>query len=384
MDEMTSSRIPAATSMRTASERVAAFCARYGLRLPILEAPIAGACPPALAAAVARAGGMGALGAMPLSPDGIATWVRDFRALGGGPLQINLWIPDPPPARDREAEARIASFLAQWGPSVSPDIGDVRQPDFAAQCDALLDAQPTVVSSIMGLFPRDYVQRLKALGIAWFATATTVAEARAAAEAGADAIVAQGMEAGGHRGSFDADQAERALVGLFALLPQVVDAVDVPVIAAGGIADGRGVAAALVLGASAVSIGTALLRAPETKLPRAWSAALDNLEPERTALTRAFSGRAGRAIATPYVHAAAAPDAPPPAPNPVQRALTAAMRADAVRRDDLTSMQAWAGQAAAMARPEPAADIVLRLWREATSLLSDLAPSPITGNTRTA
>ena len=353
-------------------ERVGAFCERYGLQLPILEAPIAGACPSELAAAVAHAGGMGALGAMPLAPAGIAEWVHEFRALGGGPLQINLWIPDPSPTRDRDAEARIARFLERWGPPVPADAGNVRRPDFAAQCEALLDTQPTVVSSIMGLFPDAYVQRLKTRGIAWFATATTVAEARAAANAGADAIVVQGMEAGGHRGSFDADQAEHALVGLFALIPRVVDSVDVPVIAAGGIGDGRGVAAALVLGASAVSVGTALLRAPETRLPGAWSAALDSLDPEETALTRAFSGRAGRAVATDYVRAAAAPDAPPPAPNPVQRALTAAMRAEAVRRNELAGMQAWAGQAAALARAEPAAHIVQRLWQEATTLVPGL------------
>jgi nitronate monooxygenase len=152
----------ARASMSIAFHRVAAFRERYGLRLPILEAPIAGACPPELAAAVAQAGGMGALGAMPLSPDGISEWVRDFRALGGGPLQINLWIPDPPAARDRDAEARIARFLEQWGPPVSPDTVDVSRPDFAAQCEALLDAQPTVVSSIMGLLPECYVRRLRA------------------------------------------------------------------------------------------------------------------------------------------------------------------------------------------------------------------------------
>jgi nitronate monooxygenase len=314
---------------------------------------------------------MGALGALLSTPDEIASWVRRFRELGGGPLQINLWVPDPPPTRDRDSEARVARFLERWGPPVALDAGDRQPVDFEAQCDAVLAAAPSMVSSIMGLFPATFVERLKANGIAWLATATTVAEARAAEAAGADAIVVQGMEAGGHRGAFDADEAERALVGLFALLPRVVDTVSIPVVAAGGIGDGRTIAAALTLGASAVTIGTALLRCPETRLPSAWSAALEDLDPEGTALTRAYSGRAGRAVITDYVRAAGAHDAPVPAPYPVQRGLTAAMRADAVRRDDLNGLQAWAGQGAALARAEPAAEVIRRVWSEASALLRE-------------
>ena len=308
---------------------------------------------------------MGAFGALLSTPDDIARWVRRFRALGGTSLQINLWVPDPAPTRDRDAEARVARFLERWGPPVGDDVGDVRPPDFAAQCDAVLATSPTVVSSIMGLFPAPFVERLRSRNIAWFATATTAAEARAAEAAGADAIVAQGMEAGGHRGAFDAADAERALVGSFALVPRIADSVSIPVVAAGGIGDGRTAAAAFTLGASAVTIGTALLRCPETELPAAWERALDGLDPERTMLTRAFSGRPGRAIATDYVRAASAPDAPAPAPYPVQRALTAAMRTDALRRDDVNGMQVWAGQGAALAQPEPAADVVQRIWRDA-------------------
>jgi len=330
---------------------------------------MAGACPPERAAAISRAGSMGALGALLSKPNEIASWVRRFRALGGTSLQINLWVPDPPPVRDSEAEARVARFLERWGPPIPAEIADARPPDFAAQCDAVLAASPTVVSSIMGLFPTPFVERLKARGIAWFATVTTAAEARAAEAAGADAIVAQGMESGGHRGAFESGDAERALVGSFALLPRIADDVRIPIVAAGGIGDGRTAAAAFTLGASAVTIGTALLRCPETELPDAWAAALDGLDPEETMLTRAFSGRAGRAVATGYVRAAAAADAPAPAPYPVQRALTAAMRADAVRRGDVNGMQLWAGQGAALARAEPAADVVQRIWREAEELM---------------
>jgi nitronate monooxygenase len=350
-------------------ERVDAFRTRFGIDVPVLEAPMAGACPPERAAAVSSAGSMGALGALLMSPAGIAEWVRAFRDLGGERLQINLWVPDPAPVRDAEHESRVAHFLERWGPPIAAGAGDARPPDFDAQCDAVIDARPTASSSIMGLFPPAFVDRLKRANIAWLATVTTVAEARAAEDAGADVIVAQGMEAGGHRGSFDASATERAQVGTFALVPRIADSVSVPVVAAGGIADARTVAAALTLGASAVAVGSALLRAPETRLPAAWRTALATLAPEDAVLTRAYSGRAGRAVATDYVRAANASDAPSPAPYPVQRGLTAAMRAAAVARDDPNGMQMWAGQNAALAREEPAADLVRRLWSDARALL---------------
>jgi nitronate monooxygenase len=159
------------------------------------------------------------------------------------------------------------------------------------------------------------------------------------------------------------------LVGLFSLLPAVVDAVNVPVVASGGVADGRGVAAALVLGASAVQVGTALLRCPESKIAPAWADAIGRAAPEDTTVTRAFSGRPGRNIATPYVRAAAAPGAPPPAPHPVQRGLTAAMRAAAMKDNDITRMQAWAGQSAGLAKALPAGKVMRSMWDDAQGLL---------------
>lgn len=356
--------------MSPAIDRANAFCARFGLRVPILLAPMAGASAPSLSIAVANAGGLGACGVLLMQPAEIAAWVNDVRAATNGAFQLNTWIPDAPPRRDPEHEARVRAFLGQWGPPVPPEAGDVTRPDFAAQCEAMLSAGPPIVSSVMGLYPPDFVARLKQRGIVWFANISTVAEARAAEEAGADVIVAQGAEAGGHRGAFDAAAAERQMVGLFSLVPAVVDAVKLPVVATGGIADARGVAAALALGASAAQIGTGFLRSPEAKIAPAWADALARTAPEETVVSRAFSGRAGRSIATDYVRAALAPDAPAPAPYPVQRGLTGPMRAAGQRAGDVQRMQALAGQSAALARAEPAAELVRAFWEGARSILA--------------
>lgn len=331
---------------------------------------MAGACPPSLSIAVANGGGMGACGALLMKPEAIHAWCEEFRQHSQGAFQLNLWIPDPPPLRDPDAEAQVREFLAQWGPAVVPDAANGVLPDFDAQCQAMLKENPRVISSIMGVYPPAFVAELKDRGILWFATVTTVAEAREAEAAGAHAIVAQGMEAGGHRGAFNAEQAESGMVGLFALLPQVADAVSVPVIATGGIADARGIAAALMLGASAVQIGTGFLRCPESKIHAGWAERLARTEAHETAVTRAFSGRAGRSVRTTYVEGWAAPGAPRPAPYPVQRGFTKAMREEALRTGDTEHMQMWAGQAAKYAQSKPAATLVQELWYEASKLLA--------------
>src|SRR6185312_6549794 len=258
-------------STHPALARAEAFCRAYNIRVPILQAPMAGACPPSLAIAVANAGGLGGCGALLMEPAAIKQWAAEMRAGSNGGFQFNLWIPDPPPKRDAAHEAAVRAFLGQWGPAVAPEAGDVSMPDFAAQCDALLEAGPAIVSSIMGVYPPDFVARMKARGVKWFATVSSVA------------------------------------------------AVRVPVIATGGIGEARGVAAALLLGASAVQIGTGFLRCPETRLAPAWADAIGRTQPEDTIVTRAFSGRPGRAIANDYARAASSPGAPPPAPYPVQR-----------------------------------------------------------------
>jgi nitronate monooxygenase len=330
-----------------ARARAQAFCDRFGLRMPVLQAPMAGSSPPELAIAVAGAGGMGGAGVLRDDPACIAEWVERFRAGSGGAFQLNIWTPEPPvhDVGERERRVRLArEFLARFG---KPGQATGPAPDYAAQCRAMLAARPTAISSIMGLFDDDYVRRLHDLDIAWFACATTLEEALAAQDAGADAVVAQGMEAGGHRGAFDQDDAVGIDVGLFALLPWFADHLRVPVIAAGGIGDGRGVAAAI---------------------SAEWSAHLGGLAPEATVTTRAYTGRLARAAPTSYLNAWTQRGAPPPAPFPDQLRLVGQWRegmANGLDRDNH-----WAGQSAALAIPIPAGDVVARMWQEASDLLA--------------
>ncbi|MYW71581.1 nitronate monooxygenase, partial [Pseudonocardia sp. SID8383] len=196
---------------------------------------MAGACPPELAAAVAAAGGMGAAGVVNDTPEAIADWAARFRALAGtAPFQLNLWIPDPPADDDVGLQT---AYLDSLGGTPAPAGGP--GPSFSDQLVAVLAARPAVVSTIMGLFTAEQVAAVHGAGCAWFATVTTRTEAIAAERAGADAVVVQGMEAGGHRGTTDPADAEAVSVGLLALVPWVADAVGVPVVAAGAIGDGR-------------------------------------------------------------------------------------------------------------------------------------------------
>lgn len=356
-------------------ERCIRFSEQLGVRVPVLLAPMAGACPSSLSIAVAKAGGMGACGVLLMSPARISGWADEFRAGSDGQFQLNNWIPDPVSHVAVEHEHRLRTFLAPWeaemGASGSTEVDMHSMPlDFNEQCQAMLDAEPAVISSIMGVYPEAVVAEMKRRGIVWFATATTLAEAVLAEAAGADVIVAQGMEAGGHRGAFRSADAEASLVGLFSLLPAIVDAVDVPVVATGGISDARGVAAALMLGASAVQVGTGFLRADESGIAPAWADAIARSAPEDTVATRVFSGRLGRSIRTRFTEEAGSKGAPMPAPYPLQRSLTKRMREAATGADRLDGMQVWAGQSSRLAPAAPAATIVDGLWQGALDLLS--------------
>jgi len=345
------------------------YVARYDMTNPIFLAPMAGACPAKLSAEVANAGGAGSCGALLMTPSQIEAWAAEFRAASDGVFQFNLWVPDAEPVRDPDHEAQVREYLGKWGAEVPADAGDAKPLDFEEQCAAIIATKPPIFSSVMGLFPPNIVKDMKSAGIDWLACVTSVDEARQAEAAGADAILVQGMEAGGHRAYFDPIDGNNRLIGLVSVLPAVVDAVKLPVIAAGGISDGRGVAAALCLGASAVAIGTGFLRTPEAGIPSAWADGIGATGPEDTIISRSFSGRLGRSLATDYARDAISSNAPAPAPYPVQRGLTQTMRTEGVKENDLARIQAWAGQSSGLAKAEPAGVLLKSIWQDATSIL---------------
>jgi nitronate monooxygenase len=347
---------------------------RLGIELPIVQAPMAGSSGVALAVAVARVGGLGSLPAAMLTNEQLAAQVDEFRHATEAPLNLNFFCHIEPQVSRAQLDAwsqALARFDAELGVDRAGVLaGASRHPFDEDACQLVERCRPEVVSFHFGLPAPQLVERVRSTGAVVMSSATTVAEAIWLESHGCDVVIAQGAEAGGHRGCFDAATAERQLVGLFSLLPAVVDAVKVPVVATGGIADARGVAAALALGASAAQVGTGFLRCPEAKIAPAWADALGRTLPEDTLVSRVFSGRAGRSIATDYVKAATAPDAPAPAPYPVQRGLTAGMRSAGQQEGDVQRMQAWAGQSAALARAAPAAEVVHSLWDGARKILA--------------
>ena len=355
---------------RQIQDRIDRFLELASIRHPVLLAPMAGYCPPAVSMAVTNAGGLGACGALLFGPEQIGAWCEAFRAGSNGSFSLNLWVPDPEPLDDVVADRLMAEAMSEWGPTVDAGAALDRPIDFESQFEAILEARPRFFSTIMGLPSQSMVERLQTLGILWMATVTTVGEGLAAAAAGADVLVAQGAEAGGHRGAFDAGEAVSRAVGSFSLIPALADQVDLPIVATGGIADARTAIAALVLGASAVQIGTGFLRTPEMGLDPAWSEALRSTRPEDTSLTRGFSGRPGRAIRSKFVEAFEKGEMPEPRPYPAQRGLTAAMRKEAASSSDMERMQAWAGQSAMLSSNRGAADIVEQLAAEIRTFLS--------------
>ncbi len=341
------------------------FVSRLGIEHPLIQAPMAGSTSPALVAAVSNAGALGSLGAGYLEPQAILEQAAQVRALGDRPYAIGLFVLPDEFEADMAAVARareqLDALMAREGLDVRTSLPTRWAPRFSDQFAALCEARPAVASFAFGVIAPAQMRELRQRDIYVIGTATTVAEARAWAAAGADAVSLQGAEAGGHRGTF-LHEAEDAMIGLFALLPLAVRAIDIPVIAAGGIMDGRGLLAAEALGAAASQLGTAFLTCPECPAATAWKQDLPGVEEHQVTTIRGFSGRAARGRHNRFVEAM--PQAAQGLPYPVLNALTAPLRraAAAAGRGDLLSE--WCGQAAGLVRPQPAAELVARLMHE--------------------
>ncbi len=348
-----------------------ALMVRLGIAHPIIQAPMAGAATPALAAAVSNAGGLGSLGLATSKPQDAARMIQTFRQQSSGPLNVNFFCHGDP----GEVSGTAANMRQRLRPLYEArGLGEVPEPSVPyapfgpAHLEVIEEHKPEIVSFHFGLPAPRLLRAVKDTGALVLSSATTVAEALWLEAYGADVIIAQGLEAGGHRGTFmGADPASQP--GLFALLPQVVSAVEVPVIGAGGIADGRGVAAALVLGASAAQIGTAFLRCPETGLNPAYQSALAVGSDDATAVTRLFSGKPARALRNRLVEELSDMEADI-APYPAQMSLVAPLREDGDAPDIGDVLSMWSGQSVALTRAMPAAELVAVLMREAGESLN--------------
>lgn len=336
---------------------------RLGIDLPILQAPMAGVQGSALAAAVSATGALGALPCAMLGPDAMADELALIRQRTARPVNVNFFCHAPPePDDDRQARwhAALAPYYAEFGLDIdSVAAGPGRRPFDHEACDALEAFRPAVVSFHFGLPAPALLERVKAWGAVVLSSATTVEEALWLEARGVDAVIAQGLEAGGHRGMFLSDELTTQ-VGTFALLPQIVAAVEVPVIAAGGIANPRGVTAALALGASAVQVGTAFLCCPEATTSALHRQALQSDAARHTALTNLYSGRPARGIVTRLMRELGPISAAVPA-FPLATAAIAPLRAAAEAQGSSDFSPLWAGQNASACREVPAAEVVQAL-----------------------
>ena len=346
-------------------------------RLPIVQAPMAGSQGVALCLAVAEAGGLGSLPAAMLTPAALREQIEAVRARSRVPINVNFFChaaPAPDPGREAAWRARLAADYAEAGLAPpAPGGGPGRAPFDAAMAEVVEETRPAVVSFHFGLPEEALLARVRRTGAKIYCSATTVAEARFLDARGVDAVIAQGAEAGGHRGMFLTDDAD-GQPGLFALLPQVVDAVRVPVIAAGGVADGRGIVAAFALGARAVQIGTAYLKTPQATVSPVHRRALAAARDDATRLTNLFTGRPARGLLNRFLREHGPMNANAPA-FPLAAAAVAPLRAHYEARGSGDYSPLWSGEAAALAREEDAGALTERLWREAAAALAALPSS---------
>ena len=346
------------------------FAGLIGSRHPILLAPMAGAGGVELAVGAMQGGAVGALPCALLDPEAVREQVGQVRSRAEGPLNLNFFCHVMPADADDGAWREVLTrYYLAYGLGEAPGEGPIRLPFDEHMCALVEELRPEIVSFHFGLPDADLLGRVRHAGCRVLASATTVAEARSLAERGADAVIAQGFEAGGHAGRFLEESRPEEQMGLFALLPQIVDAVDLPVIAAGGIADGRGIAAAFMLGAAAVQIGTAYLHCPESLIGGVHRAELGDETAEHSAFTNLFSGGLARGLPTRLTDDLGwvRPEAPP---FPLASAALLPIAKAANARGETGFMPMWAGQAARLAPSLPARDLTERLAADALALLA--------------
>lgn len=346
-----------------------------GTELPVIQAPMAGSSGSAMAIAVSEAGGLGSLPCATLDAAKARTEIGVIRQHTTKPLNVNFFCHGPPkPNADRDAawKDRLATYYTELGLDASAATPAVSLAPFdGAMCEVVEDHKPEVVSFHFGLPEQALLSRVKASGCLVLSSATTVEEARWLEDHGADAIIAQGYEAGGHRGMFLTDDIATQ-PGTFALVPQVVDAVKVPVIAAGGIADGRGIAAAFALGAAGVQIGTAYLFTPESLITDLHRAALRAARDNQTALTNVFSGRPARGLVNRLMREVGPmSDRAPAFPTAGSALVPLKAKAEAAGASDFSAL--WSGQAASLGRDIGASDLTRQLAANAEQRLKALA-----------
>ncbi|MBN9982448.1 NAD(P)H-dependent flavin oxidoreductase [Rhizobium laguerreae] len=344
----------------------------FGIELPIIQAPMAGATTVDMVVAAAEAGGLGSLPSAQLNAEGLRQALTEIRTATKSPVNVNFFSHVPPPG-DPAAQMRWRALLAPYFVEVgldpaAPIATAGRAPFDSSFCTVVEELKPEIVSFHFGLPEKALVHRVKATGARIISSATTVAEAVWLEANGVDAVIAMGFEAGGHRGNFLA-QDMATQVGTMALVPQVVNAVRVPVIAAGGIADGRGVAAALMLGASAVQVGTAYLFCPEAKIPAVQAEALASARDDSTAITNVFTGHPARGVVNRLMRELGPISESVPAFPTAGGALVPIRAiAEAESRNDFTNL--WSGQAASLALRVGAEELTRELYQSALDVIA--------------
>ncbi|HUB52814.1 MAG TPA: nitronate monooxygenase [Terracidiphilus sp.] len=339
---------------------------KLGIDLPIVQGALGGFSTQKLTAAVSNYGGLGSFGALNLSPEAIRDAIDEIRSLTQKSFAVNLWVSKEDEGAFTSTEQDFERSLSRLAPHIRafggtpPAYSPYRPIRFEDQMRVLIDAKVPVFSFIYGIPPAELLDECRRLGIAIIGTATTVAEAKALADAGVDMVVASGFEAGGHRGSF-LKPAEDSLTGTMSLVPQAVDAIDLPVIAAGGIADARGAVAAFALGAEAIQMGTFFLATVESGASELHRQAILNCRTTVTGLTRGFTGRLARGIKNRLMDEMNRPDAVI-LPYPLQRSVVGSLSNAALKAGQGRYMQMWSGQSASLVRSSqvvPALDLLV-------------------------